>query len=35
MPVADEREDAGRRNHLKCGNGTKTASTQTRPPADL
>ena len=24
MPVADEREDAGCRNHPKCGNSTKT-----------
>ena len=35
MPVADEREDAGCRNNPKCGNSTKTASTPTRPPADL
>lgn len=33
MPVADEREDAGCRNHPKCGNSTKTAgSSHVRPP---
>jgi len=35
MPVADEREDAGRRNRPKCGNSTKTTNTPTRPPTDL
>jgi len=35
MPVANEREDAGRRNRSKCSNSTKTTNTPTRPPADL